>query len=174
AGSAGDAGRVALATKALQAALSDYGFADSAPLLVLETGRGLEFTIACPPGDGEALEALRHDLMRRLACDVEAELIAQTRGLVKLSGVQRLAGMLAGGTGWGPSLVVPVGGDQEGVTYLNVAAAGSVVGTGTASERRQLLRSWLATLSTTCAPDELSFRAESGAARLLEPDPGLP
>src|SRR5690606_32166560 len=40
-GSAGDAGRVALATRALQAALTDYGFADSAPLLVLETGRGL-------------------------------------------------------------------------------------------------------------------------------------
>src|SRR5690606_10483686 len=174
AGSAGDAGRVALATKALQAALSDYGFADSAALLVLETGRGLEFTIACPPGDGEALVALRHDLMRRLACDVDAELIGQTRVLVRLSGFQRLAGILAGSAGSGPTLVVPIGGDDEGVTYRNIVAAGSVAVAGTQSERRQLLRSWVATLSTTCSPDELSFRAEAGAVRLLEPDSGLP
>ena len=63
----GDAGRVALATAALGTALADLGFGGSLPLLVLEGGSGLQFTVACPPGDAGALLAARHDLERRSA-----------------------------------------------------------------------------------------------------------
>lgn len=163
----GDAGRVSLATSALAAALADYGFAESAPLLVIESGRRLEFTVACPHGDAEALAGASHDLARRLACEVAAEVAGATRVTVTLSGFQRLAALLGSPSETQTPLVVPVGADARGIVYLNLAAAGSVAISGPASERRQLLRSWLATLSTVLGPDELVLRFETRAARLL-------
>ena len=169
----GDAGRVALATGALGTALADLGFAGSMPLLVIEGGAGLEFTVACPPGDAGALLAARHDLERRLGCDVEAAPDGPTRVALTLPGSGRLPGALGEAPYASPALVVPVGANDAGVVYLNLAAAGTVTVTGTAGERRALLRSWVATLQTTCAPDELSFRVDSAAAGLLDVDAGL-
>ncbi len=171
---AGDAGRVSLATRALAAALADFGFAESIPLLVLESERRLEFTVACPPGDGEALTAASHELTRRLACEVAAEVAGSTRVTVTLTGFQRLAAMLGDDPGTPTPLVVPMGADARGILYLNLAAAGSVAISGQASQRRQLLRSWLATLSTVLGPDELVLRIESEAVRLLGEDATLP
>ncbi len=145
----GDAGRVALATGALGTALADLGFAGSLPLLVLEGGSGLQFTVACPPGDAGALLAARHDLERRLGCDVEAAAEGPTRVALTLRASGRPPGALAGAPDAPPALVVPVGANDAGVVYLNLAAAGSVTVTGTAGERRALLRSWVATLQTT-------------------------
>ena len=173
-GGPGDAGRVTLATRSLARALADYGFEDSHPLLVREGGPGLEFTVACPAGDAEALLALRHDLERRLGCTVKAVLTGPTRVALTLSGPRRLADLPAAGPTAPPALVVPVGADTEGIVYLNLAAAGSVAVAGTAGERRALLRSWLATLATTCSANELSFRVDSQAAQLLDADTGLP
>ena len=169
----GDAGRVALATAALGTALADLGFAGSMPLLVFEGGSGLQFTVACPPGDAGALLAARHDLERRLGCDVEAAADGPTRVALTLCASGRPPGALAEAPYAAPALVVPVGANDAGVVYLNLAVAGSVTVTGTAGERRALLRSWVATLQTTCAPDELSFRVDAAAAGLLDADAGL-
>lgn len=173
----GDAGRVALATRALSSALADAGFATGVPLLVREAGRKLEFTVSCPGADAEELVALRHDLARRLACDVEAATLGSSRVVLTLSGFQRLAAMLtdeSGAPAAPAALMVPVGADADGVVYLNLAAAGSVAVAGAPGERRQLLRSWIATLSTISSPEEVSIRVESEAARLLAIDEALP
>ncbi len=169
----GDAGRVALATAALGTALADLGFAGSMPLLVLEGGSGLEFTVACPPGDAGALLAARHDLERRLGCDVEAAADGPTRVALTLGASGRPPDALGEAPYASPALVVPVGATDAGIVYLNLAAAGSVTVTGTAGERRALLRSWVATLQTTRTPNELSFRVDADAARLLDADAGL-
>ena len=162
----GDAGRVTLATRALARALADYGFGESQPLLVRESRRRLEFTVHCPLGDAAALVASRHDLERRLACEIEAEVIGATRVTLTLSGFQRLAGLLGEERdGAPPALVVPVGADEGGIVYLNLAAAGSVAVAGSESERRQLLRSWLATLTTTHAPQQLALRIDAAVDR---------
>ena len=170
----GDAGRVALATRALTAALADHGFAESLPLLVTESGRRLAFTVSCPPGDADALVAARYDLARSLACEVDGEVVGLTRVMLRLSGFQRLAAMLGSESDSPTALAVPVGADERGIVYLNIAAAGSVALAGTASERRGLLKSWLATLSTVLDPDELVLRLESAAAQLLGAEGELP
>lgn len=170
----GDAGRVYLATRALAAALADLGFAESVPLLAVESERRLEFTVACSPGDGEALTAASHDLARRLACEVAVEVAGSTRVTITLTAFQRLAAMLGSEPGAPTPLVVPVGADARGILYLNLAAAGSVAISGEASERRRLLRSWLAAISTILGPDELVLRLETKAARLLGEDAALP
>lgn len=157
-----------LATRALARTLSDYGFGDSHPVLVQESGRRLEFTVQCPVGDAEALIARRHDLERRLACDVDTDVIGSTRVTVTLSGFQRLAGLLGDDAeGSVAALVVPVGAGEGGIVSLNLAAAGTVTVGGSESERRQLLRSWLATLATTHAPQELALRVDAATAQLL-------
>ena len=95
------------------------------------------------------------------------------RVALTLPGSGRPPGALAGAPDAPPALVVPVGANDAGVVYLNLAAAGSVTVTGTAGERRALLRSWVATLQTTRTPNELSFRVDADAARLLDADAGL-
>jgi len=169
----GDAGRVALATRALSGALADLGFAEATPFLVLESGRRLTFSIACSADNAEALTALRPDLARRLACDVNVELNGSARVTLTLSRFQRLAGMLTDLDAPMP-LIVPVGANADGIVYLNLEAAGSVAVAGTDGQRRQLVRSWLATLATTCSPEGVSFRVTSDTARFLELDEGLP
>jgi DNA-binding SARP family transcriptional activator len=174
-GGPGDAGRVTLATRSLTRALADYGFGDSHALLVQEAGRRLAFTVQCPVGDAEALAGHRHDLERRLACEVEVDVIGTTRIVVTLSGFQRLAGLLADEfERAAPALIVPVGADDAGIVYLNVAAAGTVAVGGSEGERRQLLRSWLATLATTHAPQELALRVDAATARQLGDEAALP
>ncbi len=171
----GDAGRVMLATRALARALADYGFGESAPLKVRESRRRLEFTVRCPVGDAEALIAHRHDLERRLACDIEADVVGATRVALTLSGFQRLAGLLGDeAEGVAPALVVPVGANEGGIVYLNLAATGSVAVVGSDGERRQLLRSWLATVSSTHAPQELSVRLDAAVDQLLGEQESLP
>ena len=172
----GDAGRVTLATRALARALADFGFNESRPLMVREFPRGrLEFTVQCPVGDGDALVEHRHDLERRLACNVEAEVVGSTRLLITLSGFRRIAAQLGDESDAAPpSLVVPVGGDDEGIVYLDLAAVGGVSVIGSESERRQLLRSWFATLATTHPPQELALRIDAEASSLLGDAVALP
>src|SRR5690606_24370001 len=90
----GDAGRVVLASRALMVALSESGFAESRLTLVREASRYQDCHIECPPGDADALAALRYDLNRRLACGVDAEVVSQTEVRFRLSRFQRLAGLL--------------------------------------------------------------------------------
>ena len=172
-GEPGDAARVALTTGALARLLTEGGFPGSLPLLVHESGRRLEFTVSCRAGDAEALAALADDIARRFRCGLRAVPVTPTRVLLTLSGPRRRPGLLAEPVA-AAALVVPVGATGEEIVYLNLAAAGSVTIAGTAAERRALLHSWLATLSTTCSPDQLSFRADAETGRLLEADQGLP
>ncbi|MCY4638776.1 MAG: LysM peptidoglycan-binding domain-containing protein, partial [Chloroflexi bacterium] len=173
-GAAGDAGRVALAAGALQEAFREAGFHGSRPLLLREGGRGLEATVACPPGDAEALAALRYDLARRLGCDVEAAVEGTARVALTLPRRGRSPGLPAPGPDGRAALAVPAGATADEVVYLNLEAAGSVTVRGDAPEQRALLRSWLRTLSTLRPPNELALRADAGAVGLLGEEAGLP
>lgn len=169
----GDAGRVAVASRAVASALADYDFANALPQLVSEGGSRLQFTVACAFGDAEALVRRQHDLARRLACNVEARALTSTRVELTLRDFQRLAGELVSDRA-SRVLMVPMGADGDGIIYLNLAAAGSVAVVGTAAERKKLLRSWLAMLTTTCAPDEVAFRPDSSTAASIEEALALP
>ncbi len=164
----GDAGRVALAAGALQEAFGEAGFGASRPLLLREGRRGIAVTVACPAGDAGALAALRHGLALRLGCELAAAARAPDRVELTISRAGRFPGLLGPGPGVRAALAVPVGAAADEVVYLNLEAAGSVTVTGSDGEQRALLRSWLRTLSTLRAPDELSLRTDVGAARLLD------
>ena len=168
AGGPGDAVGVTLATRSLARALADYGFDEARPVLVQESGSVLAFTLSCPAGDIEALAARRHDLERRLGSDVDMGVLDATRVLITLPRFQRLAGLLAEEAPFqAPALVVPVGADDAGVVYLNLAAGGPVTLAGSEGERRRMLRSWLATLASTQAPQELALRIDAATAGQL-------
>jgi DNA-binding SARP family transcriptional activator/LysM repeat protein len=153
----GDAGRVVLASRALLSALSEHGFEDSRLIFIREAPRYQDFFIECPPGDADALARGRHDLGRRLACGVEAEVESQTQVRLRLSRFQRLAGLLIEDSEAGTlPLLVPAGGEDGSVYYLNLAAAGTVLVAGTSEQTSQLLSGWLQTLAATFRPDELS------------------
>ncbi len=173
-GPGGDAGRVALAAGALQEAFSDFGFHGSRPLLLREGRRGIAVTVACPPGDAEALVARRHDLARRLGCELAADATGPARVALTVSRPGRFPGLLGSGSGALPALAVPAGATGDEIVYLSLEAAGSVTVTGNTGEQRALLRSWLQTLSTLRPPDELSLRADAGARELLREEAGLP
>ena len=171
----GDAVRVTLATRSLSRALADYGFDDARPMLVQESGTVLAFTLSCPAGDVEALASHRHDLERRLGSDVDMGVLDATRVLITLPRFQPLAGLLGEEVpSQVPALVVPVGADDAGVVYLNLAAGGPVTLAGSEGERRQMLRSWLATLASTHAPQELALRIDSRTAGQLGDAAALP
>ena len=168
AGGPGDAVRVTLATRSLASALADYGFDEARALLVQESGTVLAVTLSCPAGDVEALAAARHGLERRLDSDVDMGVLDADRVLITLPRFQSLAGLLAEETeSHAPALVVPVGADDAGVVYLNLAAGGPVTLAGSEGERRQMLRSWLATLASTHAPQELALRMDAATAGQL-------
>ena len=169
----GDAVRVTLAARSLSRALADCGFAEARPLLVQESGAGLAFTVECPVGDARALLARRHDLERRLDCGVVME-GSEADGLrLTLVGSRPSAGGLASQAG-PPALVVPVGADDAGLVYLDLAACGAVTLAGSGSERRRMLRSWVATLASTHAPQELALRMDAATAGRLGEGPAAP
>ncbi len=156
--STGDAGRVDLAARSLLSALRELGFEDVRLLLVRESERFLEFALDCAPGDADALVRSRFDIGRRLACAADAEAVSATRIHLKLSRFQRLAAMLIDRATAPPVvLLVPAGAAQNGIHYLNLAAAGSVLLTGSELETSQMTSSWLSTLSTLRPPEQLAF-----------------
>lgn len=164
----GDAGRVVLASRALLSALSEAGFQDSRLTFIREAARYQDFFIECPPGDAEALARGRHELGRRLACGVEAEVESQTQVRLRLSRFQRLAGLLIEDSEAGSfPLLVPIGGEDGGVYYLNLAAAGTSLVAGTPEQTSQLLSSWLQTLASTFRPNELSVLLERSIEQQL-------
>ena len=169
----GDAVRVTLAARSLSRALSDCGFGGARPLLVEESPRALAFTVECPVGDAGALMARRHDLERRLGCGVEMEESDKDGVRLTLVRPQIPPGPLAEQAG-PPALVVPVGADGSGVVYLDLAACGEVVLAGSGSERRRMLRSWVATLASTHAPQELALRMDAATAEQLGEGPAPP
>ena len=170
----GDAGRVALATGALAAALAERGFADSAPLVVREGVRQLDVAVSCPPGDARALAALGPALARRLGCEVEALASGPTRVAVALSWRGRASAAAAARSPGRPVLVVPVGASGDAVVYLNLRGAGTVRLEGDGRERRRLLRSWIAALPASAPPEEISLHMDGELARLLAPDQRIP
>ena len=170
----GDLGRAALVAGALDQALAEAGFSGSHPLLLRERGREIEVTVECPAGDAGALAERRHELARRLGCDLDASAEGPARVLVRLSRLGRFPGLPDAGPGALPALVVPAGATAEDLVYLNLGAAGSVTVTGSPREQRTLLRSWLQTLATLRPPDALSLRADAGAQELLREEAGLP
>ncbi|MDI6857198.1 MAG: LysM peptidoglycan-binding domain-containing protein [Dehalococcoidia bacterium] len=171
----GDAGKVILAARAVLRGLAEFGFDDLRLVLAREAERFLEFTLDCPPGDGEALLRTRYDLGRRLACAIDGELVGSTRVRLKLSRFQRLAGLLADdGTAAEPLLLVPIGAADSGLYYLNLAAAGSVAVAGTEHETRQLLSAWLGTLAVVHGPEELALLPAGSAMTQLRELAALP
>ncbi|MBA4179613.1 MAG: hypothetical protein C0506_03400 [Anaerolinea sp.] len=164
---AGDAGRVVAVTAALQSALADLDFSATAVLLVRESDRFLEFTLDCPPGDANAIVAARHTLGRQLACVVDGEDESPTRVRLKLSRLSRLASVLFGESSLGQPLVVPVGATESGIYYLNLAATGSVLVAGGRLETRDLLTTWLATLTSLYTAQELAVVADRPGSELL-------
>lgn len=154
--STGDAGRVDLAARALLSALRELGFEDTHLLLVRERERVLDFTLDCAPGDADALVRSRFDAGRRLACAVDAEALSPTRVQLKLSRFQRLAGMLLDRASVPAAvLLLPVGATENGIHYLNLAATGSVLLTGSESETSQVTSAWLSSLSILHSPEQL-------------------
>ncbi len=157
--STGDAGRVDLAASSLLLALRELGFEDARLLLVREREQFLDFTIDCAPGDGAALVGRRFDVGRRLACAADAEAVSPTRVQLKLSRFQRLAGMLLDRDSASSGvLLLPVGATEDGIYYLNLTAAGSVLLTGGEIEASQAISSWVSSLSTLHPPEQLSLR----------------
>lgn len=171
-GGLGDAGRVTAAARAIAVALDALGFDDARTLVVAESPDALEFTVACAPGDADALADAGYDLARRLACEVDAEIVGSTRVAIRLSGFQRLAGLLVESRIDRPPLLVPVGASEEGIVYLDLATAGSTAVCGESSERRRLLRSWLATLRTTARAEEAIVRCDTETVAFLGIDLG--
>ncbi|MPZ50272.1 MAG: LysM peptidoglycan-binding domain-containing protein [Dehalococcoidia bacterium] len=163
----GDAGRVVLAARALMAALDEAGFSESRLSLVREAARYQDCHVECPPGDADALAALHYDLGRILACGVDAAVLSQTEVRFRLSRFQRLAGLLLDRGESSSPLLVPVGGADGGVYYLNLAACGALRVAGAPEQSRLILTSWLQTLAATCRPDDLSVLPDSGLEEQL-------
>ena len=162
----GDAVRVTVAARSLSGALADCGFEETRPLLAEESGQGLAFTLSCPAGDAGALHARRHDLERRLDCEVGMEEAGAAAVLLTMDRSFRPPDPLAEQAG-PPALVVPVGSDDGGVVYLDLAACGAVTLAGPEGERARLLRSWVATLQSTHAPQQLALRLDAATAAQL-------
>ncbi|MDO8613908.1 MAG: LysM peptidoglycan-binding domain-containing protein, partial [Dehalococcoidia bacterium] len=171
----GDVGRVGLAARALVRGLAELGFDDLRLMMARESERFLEFALECAPGDAEAVVRSRYDLGRRLACAVDGEVASSTRIRLKLSRFQRLAGLLVDeGTGEEPLLLVPVGAAENGVYYLNLAAAGTAIVVGSRHEAGKLLSAWLASLAAVYPPEHLAFLPAGGAASHLGDAASLP
>ncbi len=166
-GGFGDAGRVALAADAVASALANHGVGEARISLAYERDRRLVFAVDGAPGDAEAIAARRHDVGRRLACEVGVEVVAATRAELSLHDFRRLAASLVGDRAEARTLMVPVGSDADAIVYLNLAALGSAEIVGGAGEQRQLLRAWLAALATTRGADALCFRADDATAALV-------
>ena len=162
----GDAVRVSAAARSLSRALSDCGFEETRPLLAEESGQELTFTLACPAGDVGALRARHHDLERRLDCEVGMEEAETGAVLLTLDRSFRPPDPLAEQPAR-PALVVPVGFDDGGVVYLDLAACGAVTLAGPDGERARMLRSWMTTLQSTHAPQELALRLDAPTAAQL-------
>lgn len=153
----GNAGQVVLAVRSLMAAIADAGFTDSRALLVREAAKYQDCYIECPPGDADALEGQRFDLARRLACGVDIEVLSQVQVRVRLSRFNRLAGLLLDEGVVSSTLLVPVGGEDGSLYYLNLAAAGTTLVSGAEEETSQLVGGWIETLASTCRANELSL-----------------
>jgi len=162
----GDAGRVALAADALSSALGDLGFGAARILEVDESSRGLVCLIACSPADALAISEQREDIERRLACEVQLRGTANESIELVLNGFSRFAASVLLASTSPPALVVPVGANEDAIAYMNVAA-GAVGVAVDAHEQRRLMRAWIATLTTTHAPDRLALRADASTAELI-------
>ncbi|MQA00407.1 MAG: LysM peptidoglycan-binding domain-containing protein [Dehalococcoidia bacterium] len=172
-GGLGDAGRVTMAARAVQVALADLGFGDVRPLFAIEEGERLEFALRCPPGDADALVGARHELGRRLACRVDAELIGSTRVTLCLQRFRRLAALLLESAPDPPPLLVPVGAGDEGIVYLDLGSSGTTTVVGDLFERRAILGDWLATLQTAHSPESVTVRCDTSMAAMLGEEPQL-
>jgi len=175
----GDAARVLATGTALLSALSELDFASTSIVLVRESDRYLEFTLDCPPGDGEALVESRYAISRQLGCAVDAELVGAMTVRLKLSRMSQLAAaLLADANGREQPLLVPVGASDSGIHYLNLAAVGSVLVVGGRLEGRDLLTSWFATLDSLHPEGTVAVVADEAAwdslGECLELLPGPP
>ena len=175
----GDAARVLATSTALSSALSELDFASTSIVLVRESDRYLEFTLDCPPGDGEALVESRYAISRQLGCAVDAELVGATTARLKLSRMSQLAAaLLADANGCEQPLLVPVGASDSGIHYLNLAAAGSMLVVGGRLEGRDLITSWFATLDSLYPEGTVAVAADEAAgdalSECLEMLPGPP
>ncbi len=160
----GDAARALATSTALMSALAELDFAATTIVLVRESGRYLEFTLDCPPGDAEALVESRYEVGRQLGCAVDGELLGATAVRLKLSRMNQLAAALLGDAGDGDQpLLVPVGASDSGIHYLNLAAVGSVLVVGGRLEGRDLLTSWFSTLDSLHPEGTVTAVADAAA-----------
>jgi DNA-binding SARP family transcriptional activator/LysM repeat protein len=164
----GDAGRVILAARSLLEALAELGLDDPQVVTCRESKRVLEFTLDCAPGEAQAVARSRYAVARRLACAIDGEADSSTRVRLRLLRFQRLAGLLVGdGRPTGALLLVPVGANGDGVYYLNIAAAGSVLVVGSEHETDAIVAAWLATLAAAYPPESLAFLPNDDASTRL-------
>ena len=160
----GDAARVLATSTALLSALSELDFASTSIVLVRESDRYLEFTLDCPPGDADALVESRYAIARQLGCAVDGELVGATTVRLKLSRMTQLAAaLLADNVGGDQPLLVPVGASDNGIHYLNLAAAGSVLVVAGRLEGRDLITSWFAALDSLHPEGTVAVVADESA-----------
>ena len=167
----GDAAHVSLACRYLAGALADAGFGETRPLLVEESAERINVTARTPVGDAPELGSRGPELERRLGCPLAVEPAGPARVRITLRGFSPRHALFAGeppGPRHAP--IVPVGSRREGIAYLNLGAVGLVTVRGEAAGRRALLRSWLETLASTHAPDELAIRLDRETAEELGTD----
>lgn len=166
-GRRGDAGRVLAMTAALASGLEELDFGESRILLARETEHYVEFTVRCPHGDEDALLAARHDLGRVLGCAFNGSLAEPGVVRLKLSRMSHLAMAIFAEKREHQPLLLPVGAADDGIYYLSLNAAGSVLLTGDRLETRELATSWLTTLATLYETADIAVVADGSIGEHL-------
>src|SRR5690606_18546229 len=90
-----------------------------------------------------------------------------TRVAVRLERFRRLAALLLEDAPDPPPLLVPVGANDDGIVYLDLATAGVTSVVGDPSRRRTMLGAWLATLRAAHGPDSIAVRCDAPTADML-------
>lgn len=163
---AGDIERMALAARLVLAALQELGFGDVRILSGYEAADTLTLVLACPPGEAQAVAEARFRIGRRLECLVGTRVATELRVELTLARLRREAAALLADTdqGTGLLLLVPLGADDGGVSYLNLTGVASVGVAGTDTEIAGLLRTWLRTLATSTPAGRYTVAAAADAA----------
>jgi len=163
----GDAARVTLAVRALTTVLRDLGIDGALVLTAHESRHGIRCALRATAEIGAAIVERQREIERRLGCGLRMGRPAVERLEVTLTSFHRLAASFLAGDPNRTALVVPVGADQDGIVYLNLAAVGAVGLATAGDDRRRLLRAWVATLVTTTTPDQVAIRVDAETAGVL-------
>ena len=165
-GSPGDAVRVTLAVRAIERALSELDFAACRVLAARETGSELQLITRCPGGAVQALVDARGALERRIDCELAIEVSSDSEVLLRVLDCARYDPLLDAQP-VRAACVAPVGADDDGVLYVNLAAAGPLLITGPEHEQRNMLRGLTDTIFATHDSDAVALRIDAGIVALM-------